>query len=131
MRVFIISLFACAGLAGCITAEQRAEIQAQYEADSALAQRVFDHSLHGEQCIGTYQSRMHDPASFQLAEPLRYDDEKTRLYRTIRPDQRLIYFTAAIRGRNSYGGLVLNQLDCVFSANDSGHLMLYDAATRN
>lgn len=117
-----IAAICMVGLTACQTTQDRAQRAADIERDIAIAQKHFTET-DKELCITDFKRNMHDPSSFELAGPLEvnriwidttYGQKWDHL-----PPRRVVY-TARIRGKNKFGGLVLNEMRCIYGVIDTG-----------
>ena len=119
-------------LGACVSAEEVERARTQYQNDL----RIAPASLSKEQqeiCIASFKAGMHDPGSFELAGSFRLNSNITRISRSmaitagLTYPSRLLVYTAPARGRNSFGGLVLNEIQCLFNIYSEGNLRFYEA----
>tara|TARA_B100000965_G_scaffold116579_1_gene96288 strand:- start:514 stop:945 length:432 start_codon:yes stop_codon:yes gene_type:complete len=118
-----VAALAIAGtVAACQTTQDRAQRAADIERDIAIAQKHFT-DTDKDLCITDFKRNMHDPSSFEMAGPLElnriwidttYGQKWDHL-----PPRRVVY-TARIRGKNKFGGLVLNEMRCIYGVIDTG-----------
>ncbi len=118
MQKFSFVIAALLLLAGC---DQYGQNNAQAEAEkqwtaanqAAAPQQLTQAEL--DTCANAYRAKMNDPASFSYAD----NTGGQKIIGTVVGDG--VLYTARIRGKNGFGGLVLNNMMCTFK---------YDAAAK-
>ncbi len=108
-------------VSACQTSQDQAKRSADIQRDIAIAQAHFSDILK-DQCISSFKNSMNDPNSFEMAGELTlnrlwisttYGQKWDHL-----PPRRVVY-TAPIRGKNKFGGLVLNEMRCIYGVTDN------------
>jgi hypothetical protein len=108
---------------GCVSSERGT----QMSADITMVNQRYRADVEGRACINEFKSTMNDPSSFELSGPLTYDAIYTKAWYGIGWDDgnpRRVVYSAPIRGRNAYGGLVRGEMFCHFGINRDGTLSL-------
>lgn len=96
----------------------------EYEKRFTLAKKLFN-KQHERDCIAGFKRVMHDPSSFQLAGEFTFDTHNSGVWMgSYRPDM-LVPFTASVRAKNAYGGLILNEMTCVYKVDLEQKMMVY------
>jgi hypothetical protein len=112
-------------ISGCASS-QRAT--AQMSADIAAISSSYGEDIQGKACVEEFKRTMNDPSSFQLAGPLVYDPIGTQQYYGVKWDggnpRRAIY-SAPVRGRNAFGGLILSKMYCHIGINPDGSIAVF------
>lgn len=119
LSCFVIFLASCASY----TPEEQQQARQKLTDDYEVALARFDDAKKQE-CITDFKRTMNDPSSFELAGELTLDRWMSMFLRdraysplgvSLYPYQKeIVVFTASVRGRNAYGGLVLNKMNCMF-----------------
>lgn len=121
MKKAALTLLTASFMSGCVTAQQRAEKDANMHRDMDIASDAFQQSDFMS-CMDDYKPNMLDPSSFQMAgEPYLNDVYTGVSYGTTwdnGPARRVIY-TVRVRGENAYGGLVIGEVHCIYGVSDS------------
>ena len=108
-------------LSACQGTQDRAKRNSDMQRDITIAQANFN-NIHKDQCIASFKNSMHDPSSFELAGELTLNriwiNTSYGIDWDYMPPRRVVY-TARIRGKNKFGGLVLNEMRCIFGVTDS------------
>jgi len=95
--------------------------------ETADPMQHFRAKLEGANCISDFKKDMNDPSFFQLKSDFAYDTLRTDVLRRAHEASYLnvaevVVFTARIRAKNEFGGLVLRNLSCEFSVNSDNSL---------
>lgn len=71
------------------------------------------------ECVARYKAGMNDPSSFQLVSKPMYMDQVSKGATQSAGSSRGV-FSGTIRGRNRFGGLVLNYMSCEYLVGPDG-----------
>lgn len=109
-------------LTACQATQDKAKRAADMARDIKIANEHFTEA-DKEACITGFKLYMNDPSSFELAGELAINrtwmDVTYGQTWDYLPPRRVIY-TAPIRGKNKLGGLVLNEMRCIYGVTDTG-----------
>lgn len=125
MRHLTIVTSMCLLLTACasLTSEQKAYISKLRQSDFSSAPTKFG-ELENEACSSAYKSTMHDPSSLEWVSEWRFSEGASRpSWHSATQEQvfnnkyvyppRTVTFIRQLRGKNSYGGLVLGTAWCM------------------
>lgn len=110
--------------AGCVSQEEQNRLYREYEKRFVLAKKLFNKE-HARLCISDFKRAMNDPSSFQLAGDFTFNTAISGVYRGSYSADMLVPFSAPVRGKNAYGGLVLNKAICWYEVDLEKKQLIY------
>jgi hypothetical protein len=96
----------------------------EYEKVFTLAKKLFN-KKHERDCVAGFKRVMHDPSSFQLAGDFKFDNYSSGVWMGSYRADMLVPFTAPVRAKNAYGGLILNDMTCLYKVDVENKQMVY------